>query len=238
MHSGRKYWGIFIREANVSQQLENCKQKKNSVSRQKLFLMHQWLHVDQITLDSSFGSVMRKWWVSLVQSSVWSFFSLVPITWISQRQSLCDLAIAEQFFVSQSQMGSDLLCSIPSCQNWSLWGLTHRRHQDLHQHSLLFMSKTWVCMHRNTRLRSLKKNSTKKTFLSAPRWFVIRNWSLFATASLLRSSITHSSHLPELCKESCSSTDVNAGQSFRRAPPQSHRLSTRYTTCLCSWKKR
>lgn len=47
----------------------------------------------------------------------------------------------------------------------------------------------------------------------------------------------HTSQLPGLCEEgSCSSTDVSVGQSFSRAPPQSHRLSTRYTTCLCSWK--
>lgn len=136
------------------------------------------------------------------------------------------------FFFSQTQIRSDLLCSSPSCQNRSLRGLTHRRHQDLHQRSLLFLSKTWVCMHTNTHVYEVFKKTGKITFLSAP----LRNWSLFAPASLLRSSVTHSSHLPELCKVSCSSTDVNAGQSFRRAPPQSHRLSTRYTTCLCNWK--
>lgn len=50
--------------------------------------------------------------------------------------------------------------------------------------------------------------------------------------------ICQTSQLPGLCEEgSCSSIDVSVGQSFSRAPPQSHRLSTRYTTCLCSWKR-
>ncbi len=50
--------------------------------------------------------------------------------------------------------------------------------------------------------------------------------------------ICQTPQLPGLCEEgSCSSIDVSVGQSFSRAPPQSHRLSTRYTTCLCSWKR-
>lgn len=57
---------------------------------------------------------------------------------------------------------------------------------------------------------------------------------IFGEGKLLGTDSTHIS-LPGLHEEeSCSSADVKEGQSFSKAPPQSHRLSTKYTTWLCS----
>lgn len=54
--------------------------------------------------------------------------------------------------------------------------------------------------------------------------------------SLSNNTHTQTHQLPGSCEGSCSSTDVNAGQSFNKPLLQSHRLSTRYTTCWCSCK--
>lgn len=134
-------------------------------------------------------------------------------------------------------MTSDLLCSSPPRQNWSFRGLTHRCHQDLHQHSLLGLRKTQVCIHRHTStdkpinqnfLACKFRRTEKNNILVCTRVICCQKLVTPCKRGFFPSPVTHwTSCLPELGELSCRSADVNAGQSFRRAPPQSHRLSTR-----------
>lgn len=92
-YSGRKYWGIFNSEAAISQLCENYKiNNNNNITRSQTALKSQCLKytvllkkrvlkcVECCTLDRSLGSTATRCSVSLVQSSVRTFFSRALIT--------------------------------------------------------------------------------------------------------------------------------------------------------------